>query len=136
MRTEEATRPEERYLVSSEYFSDMATAIWQAECIKRCKDKDQSPAYEKYLNWVRQDNEIAVFMLYAYADLEIPKTFDIIFQMDKPENYIQEVYVLTQSIYEAWLPMDSMSHGHKHLCMLTFKKAVPEIINLLCRADE
>ncbi len=136
MRTEEATKPEECFLCSSEYFSDSATAIWQAECVKRCKDKDKSTAYERYVNWVRKENEVAIFMLYSYADLEIPKTFDIIFQLDKPENYIQEEYLLTQSIHEAWMPLNNISHGHKHLCILKFKSRIPEMINLLYRADE
>lgn len=40
-------------------------------------------------------------------------------------------YQLTQSIYEAWFPMNDLSYGHKHLCIFTFDKKLPEILNTL-----
>jgi hypothetical protein len=82
-------------------YSDRAISIWQSECIKRCKEKPRGSAYEKYVSWVRQENEIAVFTLYSYAELPVPKKFDIIFQLDNPENYVNVEYELTQSIHEA-----------------------------------
>lgn len=136
MQTEEQAKPSERYLFADEYFSDKAIAIWQVKCIKRCKDKPRGHAYEKYVNWKRQDNEIAVFTLYAYADFAIPKKFDIIFQTAIPDNYITTEYELTQSIHEAWFPLDSVDHGHKHLCIFRFDGEVPGIFNLLHKANE
>lgn len=105
MRTEEQCIPSERFLFADEYFSDKAVAIWQSECIKRCKDKQKEEAYERYINWVRKENEIAVFTLYAYADFDIPKKFDIIFYLDNPSEFLKIDYELTQSIHEAWFPL-------------------------------
>ena len=136
MRTEEQTKPGERYLFSGEYFSDKAIAFWQAECIERCKDKPKGHAYEKYINWRRQENQIAVFTLYAYADFMLPKQFNVIFQTDNPDNYIETDYLLVQSVHEAWFPLDSVSHGHKHLCVFQFAGAIPSILNLLHKGDE
>lgn len=135
MQTEEQCRPSERYLFAEEYFSDRSISIWQKECIKRCKDKPKGAAYEKYINWVRQDNEIAVFTLYAYADFFIPKRFDTIFLTESPDNFIEIEYLLTQSIHEAWLPLDFVDHGHKHLCVFQFEKGIPEILRLLHKSQ-
>ncbi|MBX2925161.1 MAG: hypothetical protein KF746_23370 [Chitinophagaceae bacterium] len=131
MQTEEQCKPSERYLFAEEYFSDKSISIWQKECVKRCKKKPKGIAYEKYINWVRQNKEIAVFTLYAYADFSIPKKFDIIFQTDNPDNFIKTEYKLTQSIHEAWFPLDFVDHGHKHLCVFQFDEDVPEMLNLL-----
>lgn len=131
MRTEEQCKPNQRFLFSDEYFSDKAIAIWQSECVKRCKAKDKGNAYEKYVNWTRQENEIAVFTLYAYADFNIPKQFDIIFHLDNPNEFLRIDYELTQSIYEAWFPSNTVEHGHKHLCIFSFDKTLPAIFKIL-----
>jgi len=136
MQKEEQTEASERYLLGMEYFTNNAIAIWQTECIKRCKNKPKDDVYHKYVNWVKRENEIAVFTLYAYADFKIPKKFDIIFQIDEPENYVKEEYELTQIVYEAWYPMDGPEHGHKHLCIFKFENRIPAILELLHKQDE
>lgn len=136
MRTEEQCKPGQRFLFANEYFSDKAIAIWQSECVKRCKEKEKGNAYEKYVKWVRSKNEIAVFTLYAYADFSIPKAFDIIFHLDNPKQYLQIDYELTQSIHEAWFPLDTVEDGHKHLCIFSFDKTLPDILNTLHKGEE
>jgi hypothetical protein len=136
MRIEAETIQSERYLFADTYFSDAAVAVWQEECIKRCNGQPKDAAYEKYVYWKRQENEIAVFTSYAYADFPIPAAFDIIFEIGNPVNHIQVVYELTQALYEGWLPATSINKGHKHLCVFTFPDTVPEILNLLHREDE
>jgi hypothetical protein len=136
MLTEEQCKPSQRFLFAEEYFSDKAIAIWQNECVKRCKDKDKGAAYENYVNWSRKQNEIAVFTLYAYADFSIPKKFDIIFHLDNPKELLRIDYELIQSIHEAWFPLDTVHHGHKHLCIFSFDKSLPDILNTLHKAED
>lgn len=136
MRTEEQCKSSERFLYADEYFSDKAIKIWKAESIKRCKDKVTGIPYEKYINWTQDENEIAVFTMYAYADFKIPKRFDIIFQLDNPDDFIEINYELIQSIHEAWLPLETVDHGHKHLCILKFESAVPDILRILHKGEE
>ncbi|MBA5794047.1 hypothetical protein H1R17_11825 [Flavobacterium sp. xlx-214] len=136
MQTEDQCKPSQRFLFADEYFSDKAITIWQSECIKRCKDKPKGQAYEKYIKWIRKENEIAVFTLYAYADFEIPKKFDIIFHLDNPKDFIKIDYELTQSIHEAWFPLNTVDAGHKHLCVFTFDKTIPKIFNTLHKGNE
>lgn len=110
-------------------FSDRTIKAWKEETVKRCNDKEKNVAYERFLNWTRQENEIAVFTTYAYADFDIPKKFNCIFHYDNPELYIQTNYTLTQSIFEGWYPTNFIDHGHKHLCILTFENSVPDVFN-------
>lgn len=136
MKTEEEAKPMNRYLFATEYLSDRAVAIWQKECIKRCTDKPKWQAYDNYVNWTRKDNEIAIFTLYAYADFDIPKKFNLIFQLDKPDIFVNEEFELIQCIHEAWLPVNAIGDGHKHLCIFRFNNALPPILNLLHQSNE
>jgi len=136
MRSEEQCDPCGRYLDANQYFSDNAIAVWKSECIERCKDKPRDQAYERYINWQRASNEIAVFTMYAYADFSIPKKFDIVFEKNNPANFIKSGYQLTQSIWEGWAPSGSIDHGHKHLCVFSFDGALPDILKLLHMQDE
>jgi hypothetical protein len=136
MQTEEQCKPSRRFLFADEYFSDKAISIWKTECVKRCVDKTKGQAYTKFINWTRQENEIAVFTMYAYADFDIPKKFDIIFHLDNPKEFLKIEYELTQSIYEAWFPLDTLNNGHKHLCIFSFDKSLPNILNTLHKSEE
>lgn len=131
MKTEKQCEPYEKYLFADSHFTNEEIVQAKLNCCKRYNDKFDKDLYNKFINWQREENEIVVFTLYAYADFEIPKQLDIIFQLDKPDNYIQTNYILTQSIYEGWVPTDKVEHGHKHLCIFRFEDTIPEIINLL-----
>ena len=131
MQTEKQCNTSERYLFADTYFSDEAIEIAKSECVKRCKDKEKGQPYNTFVKWVRKPNEIAVFTLYAYADLYVPKHFDIIFELDNPSNFIKINFILTQSIHDAWFPTDIIDHGHKHLCIFQFDLDLPDIFKIL-----
>ncbi|MCE2996247.1 MAG: hypothetical protein ACK5RG_03470 [Cyclobacteriaceae bacterium] len=135
MRTEEQCKPSERFLFAEEYFSDKAIAIWQSECVKRCTGKQKGKAYDRFVRWTRRENEIAVFMLYAYADFDIPKKFDVIFDLANPNEFLKIDYQLTQAVHEAWFPLDNVGHGHKHLCIFSFEESLPDMLRMLHKTD-
>ena len=123
--------PKSRYLFSDMRFGQMAVAIWKAESARLCQGRPKGKAYETYQNWNPQPNEIAVFTLYAYADLQIPMQFDMIFDLDNPNNFHQEPFELTQSIFEAWWPAKAIEAGCKHICVFRFADKPPQILSLL-----
>ena len=129
MQKEVNCKPSERFLQAVMKFSDKTIKAWKSETRRRCKERNE--LYGKFMNWERQENEVAVFTTYAYADLSIPKGFDCIFSYDNPTMYIQTAFVLTQSIWEGWYPIDNIEHGHKHLCILTFENQIPGILDQL-----
>lgn len=131
MKSEEECKAQEKYLLTDTLFSDESIAIWQNECVQRCKNRDKGEEYEQFINWKRKENEIALFTMYAYADFKIPKKFDCIFELKNSSNFIVTKFNLTQSIWEGWIPWDSIEHGHKHLCVFEFEKEIPEILQKL-----
>lgn len=133
MRSEQECKPIERYLFTEELFSDESIAYWQDECNSRVKSRnlEEEQCYDKFINWKRKDNEIALFTLYAYADFKIPKRFDCVFDLDNPLRFELTDMILTQSIYEGWYPIDSIEDGHKHLCVFEFEDKIPKLISEL-----
>ena len=128
MLAESESKITQRFLQTNCIFDEEAIEIWQKECRYRCTKKEKNEAYFKYLNWRKDKNEIALFTLYAYADLRIPKKFDCIFDYRNPERFYEAKMEITQSIWEAWFPLNSIDHGHKHLVIFKFEEKIPEII--------
>ncbi len=137
MRREEDCEPEGKYLIANRIISDSFIQILKKEAFLRLKSQEfeNGKSYEKYINWNRLDNEIALFTLYAYADFKIPKEFDCIFEIENPNNVVVEIFKLTQVIYEGKYPTDTIEHGHKHICIFEFENTVPEIIHQLYIAN-
>lgn len=129
MRNEENCKPSERSLQAVMRLSDQAIRAWKTEVKNRCKEKDER--YDRFIDWERQENEVAVFTMYAYADFSVPKKFDCIYPYDDPGRYIQTAFELTQSIWEGWYPINTIEDGHKHLCILAFEGPVPDMIGRL-----
>lgn len=121
-------KPYNRFLQAIMRFPDKRIAAFKKDVIARCKNKEKDVTYKSFLNWSRQENEIAVFTTYAYSDLTVPKQFDCIFNYDNPEVYVEAKYTLTHSVWEGWYPISAIESGHKHLCILTFEHQIPDII--------
>jgi hypothetical protein len=128
---------EARYLQSDEYYSVEALKTFQADCMRQYQSKQKSGAYERFLNWECQTNELLIFTWKAYADLVVPRQFDCVFLLTNPKEYITVSYELTQSILSlgGLHPINSVEHGHKHFCVLTFEQEVPAIFRRLHRED-
>ena|SRR6478672_2344326 len=127
MRTEEECPKVSRFLFADAYLSDQAIKACKNAIIKRFENREKDEHYLDFIAWERGTNEIAVFTLYAYADLEVPKEFDCVFNFDDPFDFVNEKFVLTKSAYEGWLPSKTIDDGHKHLVILTFKNEIPDI---------
>jgi hypothetical protein len=120
-----------RYLFAYSFFSDELIHQLQIECQKKCVDREKGKSYEKFMQWQRAKNEMAIFTLYAWADLDIPKKLDCIFRQDNPVEHIITNFEITQSIWEAWYPTERIDKGHKHLCVFSFEDKIPDLMYLL-----
>ncbi len=130
MRDEKDYKPQDRFLIIDEIFSDEAVVICQRECFTRVQAKNLKvgTAFNRFINWKRAKSEISLSTLYAYADLDLPKSFDCIFNLENPSDFISTQFKITQSIFEGWYPINSVEHGHKHLCVFEFENEIPKII--------
>jgi hypothetical protein len=133
----EKQTPDGRYLRADEYYSDDAIKTLQADCVRQHQNREKGAAYERFVNWTRQVNEMLVFTGNAYADLVIPHRFDCIFRLANPREHVLTGYELTQSMLVLGRigTFDSVEHGHKHLCVLTFEQGIPAILELLHQED-
>ncbi|MEO1033259.1 MAG: hypothetical protein AAFX55_17780 [Bacteroidota bacterium] len=131
MRTEEECQPTQRFLFSDELLSEQAIYELRNEVIKRFEKREKDSHYDKFINWTKKENEVVIFTLYAYADFETPKTFDCLFDLNHPNDYINCNFKLTQSLYEGFYPTGIIDHGHKHMCVFEFENGIPEIIKKL-----
>jgi hypothetical protein len=137
MLSETDCPPEGRYLQSDEYYSDDALKVLQADCVRQHLNQAKNDAYEQFVNWTRQANELLVLTWNAYADLVVPHQFDCIFRLADPREYVLVNYELTQAILNlgGLHPIHTVEHGHKHLFVLTFQQEVPAIFLRLHRED-
>ena len=131
MLAESESKIEQRFLTTDCKFGKEAIEIWKGETRIRCRDKEKTKSLIKYLNWQESENEIALFTMYAYADFEIPKQFSCIFDYRNPNRFVKTNMTLNQSIWEGWLPVNYIDHGHKHLAIFKFDEQIPEITNEL-----
>ena len=128
MRNEEDCPKTERFLFSDTYLSEKGIKLSQDAIIKRFTNRNKNEFYQKYISWKRNENEIIVFTMYTYADLKLNKEFDCIFNYDNPDEFVFEKFTITQSIYEGWIPTDTVDDGHKHLLVFSFENGIPKIL--------
>jgi hypothetical protein len=128
MLAESESKISQRFLQTDCRFGTEAIEIWQSESRSRCSKKEKDDAYLKYIHWKEKHNEIALFTLYAYADLKVPKEFSCIFDYRNPERFFESKMNLTQSILEAWYPINTIDHGHKHLAIFKFEEEIPSMV--------
>jgi hypothetical protein len=98
------------------------------------REKDDS--YYQFINWRRKENEIVVLTEYANADVPLPINLDTIFQFDQPGNSIQLDFSITQAVFNGWMPINEISRGHKHFCIIEFSTAVPDLFQSLPLFDK
>jgi len=94
-------------------------------------DREKDEDYYNFIKWQKKQNELVVLTMYSYEDIKLPKTFDIVFQVDRPTNFIQCKFMITQAIFNGLTLLNQINKGHKHICIIKFDKEIPDIFNLL-----
>jgi hypothetical protein len=131
MQTEANSPPESRYLMGVSVVRDRELSLLQSGVIEFMKKKTKDNAYQRYMHWEQATNEIAVLTAYAYADIPLPKTYDTIFHYRQPANVIHVTYTLTQAVFNGWMAIEELSHGHKHVIIIQFPDGIPPICDKL-----
>lgn len=133
MLTEDKSNQSERFLTAIAFISNERIKFMLNHIKHKSTDKESSISYDIYNDWHPKSNEILVYTTSAYADLEIPKTYICIFQRGNPDHHVISNFQITQAVLDLgghW-PCRMLNHGHKHFCVLTFDKSVPDIFNQL-----
>lgn len=103
---------------------------------KWTKGKINTPEIQKFLSWERQDNQIVTYNGYGYCDTEIPKTYDFLIDLDDPQGGIDTEVTIVHAIYNGVVPLNTIEHGHKTVCVLEFSGGIPERLDLLLPFEE
>jgi hypothetical protein len=83
----------------------------------------------------RPKNSCLCFASYTYADLPLPKNFDVIFVRENPKQAIivtSRVIRVTQQFNKEWR---EIPHGWKTICLIEFPKGVPPLMHTLPLID-
>jgi len=131
MQNENEIAPSSRYLLCDSVFSDKTLATVKSDVRRFMRDREKDATYHRFISWTRQQNEIVILSLYAYADIPLPKQYDIIFQIGRPENHMPIEYTITQAIINGWTSVDQLDHGHKHITVVQFPTGIPSIFEIL-----
>lgn len=121
----------DRYLICNYILSDTTMERVKADVKSFMSDREKDESYFKFITWKRKENEIAVLTMYAYDDIQLPKHFDTVFQVDKPNNFVHLDFAITQAVVNGWTLLNQIIKGHKHICIIQFNESVPEIFKLL-----
>ena len=126
-----------RYLVANFRLSPKVLNLWKKNhWISPQQNELDRELLARYLAWSQSEFELALFTMYAYADFQIPKRFNCIFDLDDCKRYAQVEMNLIQSIYEGMLPIACIEDGHKHLAIFRFEREVPDLIRELYYVNE
>lgn len=136
MRRESDCPPEERYLFANVALAPKVIASWKERCREMHEKRDKGEAYRNFMEWEPQANEMAIYTQFAYADLEMPRTFDCVFHLDSREEFTETSIMLLQSVWNGWIPINGLDHGHRHLCIFRFDDGVPAILDKLFVLNE
>lgn len=128
MLDEKSADPASRYLIVNGVLSGKMISAIKGSCIKLHKDKGLEPElYEKFIDWQPGNNELLLMTLYAYADVRLPVSYDVLFNLNNVSQYENVNCIILQSVFNGWFPIDKIEHGHKHACVTKFAH-IPQLI--------
>lgn len=119
--------PQERFLSCGYLIPDNMVTKLKVQVKKFMASKTRDDLHYKFINWKRKENELIAFTTYAYQDIALPKQYDIVFQKNNPDNYIETTLIITQVVMNGWAAIDSIEHGYKHIVIMEFPNSIPTI---------
>ena len=139
MRTEDATRLDDRFLMISDVLApdliDELDGKFIPESIVKFRQKgrwDESidAAAKAYLERTRSDNCITCYTIYAYGNVSIGKKFDVVFDAAKSGRHCISPLYLRHAVWACgyYLPVQEMVRGHKHFCVFECPQGIPELL--------
>ena len=135
METEKETNSSDRYLLCNYFFFFKVIDRVKTDVKAFMTNREKNEKYFEFINWEKNENEIVVLTMYAYDDILLPKNYDTVFQIDKPDNFVHLDFTITQAVLNGWTGVNQINRGHKHICVIQFEKTVDNIFRLLTHFD-
>jgi hypothetical protein len=135
MDTEIKINPSDRYLLCNYVFSNEMIDQIKAEVKAFIANREKDGKYFEFIEWQKTKTEILVLIMYAYNDVSLPKKYNTVFQVDKPDNFVSLDVRITQAVLNGWTAVTQLSRGHKHVCVIQMENTADSIFNLLTYFD-
>ncbi|MFD2725263.1 hypothetical protein [Hyunsoonleella rubra] len=99
------------------------------------RGKEKSEEVIAYLNWEKSSDELVSFCR-AVCEIEIPKKFDFLIDLQDNLGGIDIDATITKAIWNGMLPLNFIDLGYKTFTIIKFKGGVPERLDSLEEMDE
>lgn len=116
------TPPDQRFLMISSVLTDLFVAALDSrhipEAVAHSPTTEFKDAAARYLERTRRDTRVWCFTLYAYAEIPIGQTFNVLFDAAS-RRHVETPVILEHAIVLLGLfyPVSEIAHGHKHICV-------------------
>ena len=77
---------------------------------------------------------VVCFVGFSYADLPVPKRFDVVFDVDDPSQWIERESRITRVTQQMGTP-DEIPHGWKTICVVEFPSGIPDLVAKMPTVD-
>ena len=108
--------------------------------LKKYLDKIDSAwnkVIEEYKKIELKETSVYVFTSFVPYDLHIGSTFNSIINKNEPDFSFRSESVILAIIDEwALVPVESVSSGHRCICMIDFPKGIPDIIDRMQEVEK
>jgi hypothetical protein len=88
-----------------------------------------------YLTWKQGHNELIAYTGYRYCDTSIPKSYNFLLDFESPEGGHEINATIKYAIWNGYLPLDILDHGHKTICIISFDDKIPTELDSLLDWD-
>jgi hypothetical protein len=112
------------------YLSHKTLGLLKEQVRRFMRDQMDLPLLEPFLDWKLKPNEIFLYATYSLLEFDLPKDFDVFFWQGN-KNLVDAPVHIPFAIIDGIAPGETVSRGHKHVCLLQFQGPVPDIIKEL-----
>jgi hypothetical protein len=79
-----------------------------------------------------RNTSVYVLASFAYADLSIGTSFEVVFPLTRPDAMVRSDSVIAAALHE-WvpLPIPRIDAGHRSFCLLDFPNGIPSLVSSL-----
>lgn len=109
---------------------DLPSKEWIDKFIKD-KDKIDRLIISDFFSWKKTNNEIIIYCGFGYCDVEIPKIYNCLFDAESLEKPIDLQATVKFVILNGLIPTRAIEHGHRTICIISFKNGIPSELNQL-----
>lgn len=110
------------------YLSAQTLDLLKGQVLRFMRDQPDEPLVEPFLAYKPGKYEVFLYADYSPSEFSLPLDFDTLVWKDE----VLDVHVhIPFAVIDGWAPVQMVSKGHKHVCLLQFDSDIPEVVRNL-----